>query len=376
LNVTGSREAWRLGHRPALDGVRGIAILCVIGAHLLSRWSALGSIGVTVFFVLSGFLITALLLEELDEGGRIDLRHFYARRARRLFPAMLLMLVFVSAVLAAIGLPWLWSAVSVATYWSNWAGAAGMQRTWVEHTWSLAIEEQFYLVWPLLLLVASRRISRRWVLGMLVTGAAASAFMRAALYFAGVGPDRIYMGTDTRADALLLGCALALAMTLGFRLPRVPGGFIAGILALCLAVGAHDSSLFHDLLAPTVGAVAGIMLVGAGLGPSSLLERKALRWFGRRSYGIYLWTYPMLFIVTAFCGSHWWSWPLGTLLGITIAAASWQWLERPLLAAGRSGDPNPVDEVGPLRGVRAGVYLPNADVGGSEARRRAGDLIG
>src|SRR6478735_1732608 len=248
--VTADRT-WRLGHRPELDGLRGVAIALVVLSHLsrpLSHLRFLGLAGVVVFFVLSGFLITSLLLEERERSGSLDLLGFYRRRALRLAPALVACVVVVGVAGAALGsrLGPTYAPTALVlgalTWTANWVVAGGEYAgTALTHTWSLSIEEQFYLVWPPLLLVLLLRRWQRWLVPALVAGACASAAMRFVLIPEGV--DRINNGSDTRADALLIGCLVAVLVHR--RDPR-PSRPVVALLLLATIVG---SSLWFPVAA-------------------------------------------------------------------------------------------------------------------------------
>jgi len=320
-------------HLPALDGLRALAILGVMAYHLGLGWAAGGYLGVDLFFVLSGFLITSLLLEEWCESARIRLGAFWGRRARRLFPALLIVLMAVSvyAVVngrfstpstggAAIDLSGLrGDGLSTLFYFANWHAIYVHQSYFtqfstpspLQHTWSLAIEEQFYLVWPLvivLLLRWARRSWRRVGTGLCVVGALASAAAMAALYHAGSDPSRVYYGTDTRAFDLLVGAGLAMLCA-----GRVQPGqrarsalhVVAPAAVVVLAVfwvsagtaGMPTSFMFRGgfLLCALLAAlvIADARLVEPGpLG--RLLAFRPLRWIGMISYGLYLWHWPII----------------------------------------------------------------------------------
>ena len=209
----GGGSATRLPWQPAITGVRGVAILLVVLFHAGAPVMSGGVVGVTLFFVLSGYLITSLLIAEHGAGGRVDLRAFVVRRARRLLPALVAVMVFVGAINAAAGATGSVVADSALTlaYVANWARAMGDPMGMWNHAWSLSIEEQFYLVAPLAfaLLVRTRHPGSLMVIGILIGLAIGSTVLRAILIDAGASGARIYFGTDTRADSLLVGCALA-----------------------------------------------------------------------------------------------------------------------------------------------------------------------
>src|SRR5262245_15019577 len=260
-----SEEAGGFGYRPALDGVRGLAIGAVLLFHGGVSFLRGGFLGVDAFFVLSGFLITSLLLAEHQRHGRIRLRAFWARRARRLLPALLLMLVCVVPA-ARYLLPDLdmrllrGDSLAVVGYLANWRMiyrgsdyfTQNSSPSLLQHTWSLSIEEQFYLLWPVLVVVllarvAVRGMARLALLTAAVSGAAVSALAMSILYRQ-QDVNRAYFGTDSRAQALLVGCALAVLVASWERRAQhaVPGparpvrhpvvGALAALGALAVAV--------------------------------------------------------------------------------------------------------------------------------------------
>lgn len=212
-----------------------MAILLVVAAHAVPAWlPAAGAVGVAVFFALSGFLITSLLLEQ----ERIDLRGFYLRRAARLFPALAVFVAFMLLLQVAVaknfGHPA--DAVWVALYVGNWVSANGGTMGALDHTWSLAVEEQFYILFPLLLIAASR-LPRRALLALLAGGVLVSLTLRFGLLAAGSTVDRVYRGTDTTACLLLLGGCAAVALTLrspSRSRPWLAAVAMTGIAALAL----------------------------------------------------------------------------------------------------------------------------------------------
>lgn len=330
---SGERAApFKLGYRPALDGLRGVAILAVLAIHThhIFGWSLLkgGNVGVDIFFVLSGFLITALLVEEWGETGSISLKSFYWRRALRLVPALLLLLVvlyYVSDLLlspveanetrGAMPVAFVYASDLALAFFNIRLGA-------LQHTWSLAIEEHFYLIWPLLL-VAGLKLGtgkKRLVMITLLL-ALASTLQRAVLHQLGAPPVRTYYGFDTRADSLLIGCATGLCVSWGMVQLRSFKPLLAPslmLIAVCLFATDYASSFMHlggfTLLA---GATA-VLIVNVIWSPSSssreLLEYGPLVWIGRISYGLYLWHYP-IFKASSFLTL---AWPLK--LGVAVAA--------------------------------------------------------
>ena len=311
---------------PALDGMRAIAVLAVILYHV--GVLAGGYLGVDVFFVLSGFLITSWLIGEWDaRGGRVSLRDFYARRVLRLFPALgcviVAALVFAGSLAVTGGpgersyalvtvhaVPW------VLAFAGNWVRAFGSPPLThslgaLGHTWSLAVEEQFYLLWPLLfVLLMRRRISRDRL--ALAVGLLAIAEMIYRDWLAGLAAsqDRIYYATDTHSDGLLIGCALAFWLTRRVAEPDSPGrartalGWLAGSLlaALFLAGSRSVGPVETSVAVLASGAlVAGIVDGGAPAGLLRMLCSRSLVRIGRRSYGLYLWQYILLAAAEALC---------------------------------------------------------------------------
>lgn len=321
---------WRLGHRPALDGLRGIAVLLVVACHLVDwRWpNALGTVGVTIFFTLSGFLITSLLLQDVTTTGAIRWRTFYARRARRLLPAAVAMVLVVATFQSAAGIAGAGAAIPILGYVANWSWMHSHNLGLMPHTWSLAVEEQFYLVWPMALMLASR--FRRSALTVAGVGIAGAIALRLTLWYGGAGWDRVYYGSDTRADALLVGCAVAILVARGWR-PRPAVAAASAALAGLIALAAFTSSWYGSaVLLPTVTPWVTAAMIVAVLDRPAWLAGPFLGWWGRRSYGIYLWHYPAIAAVLYFGGGQ-----VQVLIAATasllIAEASWRYLEQPIL---------------------------------------------
>lgn len=318
-----SRQS-RLPYLPGLDGLRALAVTSVFAYHADVAWIPGGFLGVDVFFVISGYLITALLLAEWQRTGSIDLLGFWRRRALRLLPAMITMLVAVGVVV-----PWLAPEQmgrmggdfrAALTYVSNWRlifedqsyfEAVGRPPL-LQHLWSLAVEEQFYLLWPVVLpLLLRRRLRSLRLAGYLMAGACGSTLLMAALFTPSADPSRAYYGTDTRVAAILVGAALA-SVWAPWRVPRATprsaGVFLKGVLLasvtglglIVTTVDRYDASLYRGGFAAVavLSAVAVAVIVHpSGLPKGTLLASRQFLWLGRRSYGVYLWHWPV-FMVT------------------------------------------------------------------------------
>ncbi|GGG83477.1 acyltransferase family protein [Paenibacillus radicis (ex Gao et al. 2016)] len=311
-------------YMPGLDGLRAIAVLAVIAYHLHLPGMPGGLMGVTVFFVLSGYLITDILLMQRANHRRFDLKSFWIRRARRLLPAMLLMLAAVSLWLVVTDTGRFHSLrgelLSSLAYVYNWQ-MIFQHVSYFErfgppspfgHIWSLAVEEQFYLVWPLVLVLLLHFVPKRGKLALCLLGAAAcSALLMALLYQPGVDPSRVYYGTDTRAFALLIGAALAvvcpssrLSETLSRGDRRIVDAI--GIVSLLVIaffiarVGQYDDWLYRGgmLLVAIATAAATAVLAHPASRLSALFGSRPLRWIGVRSYGIYLYHFPIIALST------------------------------------------------------------------------------
>jgi peptidoglycan/LPS O-acetylase OafA/YrhL len=323
----------RLGHIPVLDAVRGIAILLVLAGHADGMLPG-GALGVDLFFVLSGFLITSLLLDEWARGGHISFRGFYRRRALRLLPALVVMLAVVTLV-AAIRVDGfrtevVWALFSLG-YVINLAAIPndGIGAENLQHMWSLSQEEQFYLLWPLVLVLVLRAGTRPKALAFLLGGGAALLFgYRIGLAALGAPVGWLWYTPENRSGGLILGCLAAVLFSHGL-VRRVPRSLVTLMLvAACATVATVSAESRFDaiVLLPLFTVSATVVLLGLVLHPdwwlARLVNRAPLRGVGRISYGIYLWHWPLFL---AF------GWVVGLPLVIIVALISYRFVEHPFL---------------------------------------------
>ena len=366
VRVAPRRHGARSKGIPALDGVRAVAVALVLAGHGGIPGVSGGFLGVDVFFVLSGFLITSLLLDEQGRTGRIALAGFWIRRARRLLPALIVMVLAVVAARATFppeATATLRDNAVAAFFWvANWAFVAqrtdyfsqGTPPSPLQHTWSLGVEEQYYLLWPLLLIavVAVIGARARWAVFALATAGAVGSAAAAILMASDAGVNRVYFGTDTRAQALLVGAAAAAllvrdwsVLTAGGTLIRtrwrrwVAGGLsVLGLLMLAVlahfATGSARDFRAGLLLAVAVAAVLVVAPVALDQGGfiARALAWRPLVWLGAISYGVYLWHWP-IFLALNGERTGWSGWRLFALrcaATVAVAAASWWLLEQPI----------------------------------------------
>lgn len=342
-----------------LDSLRGLAILGVILYHINFNWMPGGFLGVTVFFVLSGYLITDILAMEWKRNKRIDLKKFWLSRARRLLPAMFVMLVitlawitiFHSSLLEKMRGDSLAALFYVSNWWYIYHKLSYFdnfnQLSPLNHFWSLAVEEQFYVVWPFIISLGLYHIKKQSRMILLIClGAVASALAMAILYEPGADPSRIYYGTDTRAFSLLIGAALALIWPSNrlankiipkarLILDVVGGTALIIILLMFWKTNQYDPFLYNGGM--VLLSIATALLVANLAHPASriaqFLRFRPLRWIGIRSYGIYLWHYPILTLTTPKVNAGDFSLIraiLQFLLIIMIAQISWKYIEKPI----------------------------------------------
>jgi peptidoglycan/LPS O-acetylase OafA/YrhL len=356
-----TRSTHRIGYVAALDGLRGIAVLAVLLYHAEFGWARGGFLGVSVFFTLSGFLITTLLVTEHGESGRIDLRAFWQRRARRLLPAALITLVIIGVVSwwldegrASLRGDSIAALANVANWRFVWSGASYSdlfaEPSPVQHYWSLSIEEQFYVVFPLVVagsLVVAR--GRRTVLAGSLAVLATSSVLLMLLSDATTDADRLYYGTDARAFEFLAGAGLALWMSRRGAPPRLgigaPAGTLVGFLgvaalgvvvALFATVDLHTTWLYEGGL-PVFALLSGV-IIWAALEPKSWLARilaiEPLRRLGIVSYGVYLLHWPVfLWLDGSRTGLSGWSlFALRLAVTLTLATLLYRLVETPVRA--------------------------------------------
>jgi peptidoglycan/LPS O-acetylase OafA/YrhL len=343
-----------LGYVPALDGVRGIAVAAVILGHAGIPFMRGGFLGVDVFFVLSGFLITRLLLDEWVTTGGIRLSQFYVRRALRLFPALLLLLdvyavyfFFVRGYFLDGPQGPMWKPFAAALlYLGNWVRAYGLfSLDILDHTWSLGIEEQFYLLWPsALALLLARRASHGLVLGVTVSGIVGSLILRALLWAPGAGAARAYNGLDTRAEPLLIGALAALLLFYGgtgkamlLRLVRLAWIPAVAVVLVAIATSTWNAKALYfgggTLFAASVAVIVVALVTGTSVGLSRVIGCVGLVGVGKISYGLYLYHYPIFQSATLARLNI--SAPgkvlLATALTLLVAIVSFYVIERPAL---------------------------------------------
>lgn len=354
----GRRSQSKLPYRAGLDGVRALAVGGVFLYHANVSWMPGGFLGVDLFFVLSGFLITSLLLAQWSATGTINLVQFWLGRARRLVPALLIVVVFTLLATSTIARDDLGrtraDALSAVVYLTNWHEIIASHSYFnqfgrpslLQHLWSLAVEEQFYLLWPLILIASMRRLRRGGTIALTAVLALTSWVLMWLLYNPNGDPSRVYYGTDTRAFTILIGALLAFVWPMARlpeKLPRARSWLVdvvgiaalLGVLVLFTRVHDYDPSLYSwgFLVAALVGAV----LVAVACHPASTVGKalgwSPLRWIGARSYGIYLWHWPIMQLTRPGIDVPWHGAGLicaQAAATVAAAAASYRYVEMPI----------------------------------------------
>ena len=344
-----------------LDGIRAIAVIMVLAYHLKLALFKSGFLGVTVFFVLSGYLITGILISEVEEEGTIDLKNFWLRRIRRLVPAVMSMavvIIFVSAVVNRIIFTkgckdFLASVLGFNNWWQifnkvYYFEAAGVTSPFT-HCWSLAIETQFYLIYPLILLgiykLAKSRGEGRAKRGLLFAGvtlllALISVILMIVLFDPQQDASRVYYGTDTRAFSLLFGALLAILWEYRMVPRRLSAsvnmvlGSVSFAVLLVMTIAINGSSNFWYRGGQFFGTILTVLMVYAVSGRKTWLSRflsnPVLKWIGDRSYSIYLWHYPIILLISKGIKASWWITLIEIVLSVVLAELSYRFIETPI----------------------------------------------
>ena len=336
-----------------IDGLRALAVIMVLAYHLKMPFAKSGLLGVTVFFVISGYLITGILINEIEESGGVDLKNFWQRRIRRLLPAVLSMavvMIFVSAVVnrvvftkgcndllsAVFGYNNWWQIFRKVSYFEN-AGAPSP----FTHCWSLAIETQFYLIYPILLILLSKARNRGKIFAAVTAVLAMiSVVLMGVLYSPDGDPSRVYYGTDTRAFSLLIGALAAIQkeyhiikVKLRGKLWAVIGSISVLILiGMMMLISSYSSFLYYG--GQAIVSVLSAFVVYAVTVSRSLLNiilgSSILKWVGDRSYSIYLWHYPIIVLMSGGKRAAWWIVILEVVLSVGFAELSYRFIETPV----------------------------------------------
>ncbi|MFR6682077.1 MAG: acyltransferase family protein [Dorea formicigenerans] len=344
-----------------LDGIRAIAVIMVLAYHLKLALFKSGFLGVTVFFVLSGYLITGILISEVEEEGTIDLKNFWLRRIRRLVPAVMSMavvIIFVSAVVNRIIFTkgckdFLASVLGFNNWWQifnkvSYFEAAGVPSPFT-HCWSLAIETQFYLIYPLILLgiykLVKSRGEGRAKRGLLFAGvtlllALISVILMIVLFDPQQDASRVYYGTDTRAFSLLFGAILAILWEYQMVPRRLSAsvnmvlGSVSFAVLLVMTIAINGSSNFWYRGGQFVGTILTVLVIYTVSGRKTWLSRflsnPVLKWIGDRSYSIYLWHYPIILLISKGIKASWWITLIEIVLSVVLAELSYRFIETPI----------------------------------------------
>lgn len=344
-----------------LDGIRAIAVIMVLAYHLKLALFKSGFLGVTVFFVLSGYLITGILISEVEEEGTIDLKNFWLRRIRRLVPAVMSMavvIIFVSAVVNRIIFTkgckdFLASVLGFNNWWQifnkvSYFEAAGVPSPFT-HCWSLAIETQFYLIYPLILLgiykLVKSRGEGRAKRGLLFAGvtlllALISVILMIVLFDPQKDASRVYYGTDTRAFSLLFGALLAILWEYRMVPRRLSAsvnmvlGSVSFAVLLVMTIAINGSSNFWYRGGQFFGTILTVLMVYAVSGRKTCLSRflsnPVLKWIGDRSYSIYLWHYPIILLISKGIKASWGITLIEIVLSVVLAELSYRFIETPI----------------------------------------------
>jgi peptidoglycan/LPS O-acetylase OafA/YrhL len=339
-----------------LDGLRALAVLAVIAYHLNIPYSAGGFLGVTVFFVLSGYLITSLLVSEWEQTNKINLKHFWIRRAKRLLPACVLLLITLNIVTPLLRPELITNlrqdTIAAAFYYSNWHYIfqelsyfeAFEKPSLLTHFWSLAIEEQFYIFWAVVILFFLKIVkSRKVIFLFILTVSSISAMWMTILHDPTLDPSRVYYGTDTRIFSLLIGASFAVIAPQQplTKLKKWPFELMAAtgfavFLLMIFYTNQYDSFIYEGGMA-LLSLTTACLVLSLAMSPSvivnKILEWKWLKWIGIRSYGIYLWHYPVILFMSSNIntgGMNVLKVILEIALTFLIATISYTYVEKPI----------------------------------------------
>jgi peptidoglycan/LPS O-acetylase OafA/YrhL len=348
-----SQDFFKLSYSPELNGLRGVAILAVMIFHSGAPFLKGGFLGVEVFFVLSGFLITSLLVLEYDRHGSVSLKNFYIRRVLRLGPALIVLLFVVCLGTYLFRSQQRFHSAYIDSlialfYLSNWARAFSIHPPYyLGHTWSLSIEEQFYILWPLILLILLRLLKNRYQVVIVAAALAAVSWLaRIHLLSNHATPERLYNGLDVRADGLLLGCTLALALSSGLLTRpnhREKLSLFLMVMAPASAAGLAAFSTLGNSQSPwmfrfgflIIELLAVILILDVLINTNSLVKKllrmKWLVWIGTISYGLYLWHYPIFCAMVELRFSGQKVLIFGSLASFLVASLSYYVMEKPVL---------------------------------------------
>jgi len=339
LRGNSTARAYPLGYLASLDGVRGLMTLGVLAAHTRILLFPGAIVFMDAFFAMSGYLITSLLINEFRRTGKIDFVKFYLRRLKRLYPALIAMLIL-SLIVAAIFSQEFWMRVIdefvALTYISNYWRAYHMPGLWYNtHTWSLSLEEQFYIIWPLTFVLLMRCFRLSWTMVLILVAMALGFWAwRIYLTFEGASIERLYNSFDTRADSLLFGCALAIVLKL-FDLSSHPQlcKMLAWSLLPLSALGIfwglkiNDHMRWYYIVSPLMGSIPAALCVASLVQPQrifmhTIYEHPAPVFLGRICYGLYIWHYPVFSLLRGkfeqpYIGVFLIGWPVAFGLALT-----------------------------------------------------------
>ena len=353
-----------LPYMPGVDGLRAFAVAAVIAYHSELNNAPGGLLGVEIFFVISGYLITALLLGEFSQANSINLRNFWERRARRLLPALFLYVGGSTALAYATAddvIPTKGEIAATLGYVYNWFGIfqdisytqVFERNNFFHHLWSLAVEEQFYLLWPLITIVFLKYMSRRIAITAVVVGIVASTAIRWILYEPFQDPLRVYYGTDTRASALLIGALLAFVWrpwtmtkkTIAEPTQTVQNAVLGvGVVAVAALIWANShytlmmpdsDELFRGgfLITSLIAAIVIAVTVIPNSSLGKILGNRPMVWVGKRSYGLYLWHWPVFQLTRPRVDvdmDGWYLFCFRIVITLILVEISYQYIERPI----------------------------------------------